>query len=58
MFLVLFASTFYQSNFQSFMQFVNMKGTLRHYSLIPLGGGGILAHTLAHIASGLKVFMQ
>ncbi|KAF8411515.1 hypothetical protein HHK36_004067 [Tetracentron sinense] len=32
-----------------------LKGTLRHFSLIPPGGGGILAHTLAHIASWLKV---
>ncbi|KAG2242864.1 hypothetical protein Bca4012_022410 [Brassica carinata] len=32
-----------------------LKGTLRHFSLIPPGGGGILAHSLAHIASWLKV---
>ncbi|OVA03321.1 Mitochondrial inner membrane protein Mitofilin [Macleaya cordata] len=36
-------------------KFDALKDTLRHYSLIPPGGGGILAHTLAHIASGLKV---
>ncbi|KAK9271650.1 hypothetical protein L1049_002013 [Liquidambar formosana] len=36
-------------------KFDNLKGTLRHYSLIPPGGGGILAHSLAHIASWLKV---
>ncbi|KAF9611534.1 hypothetical protein IFM89_032934 [Coptis chinensis] len=36
-------------------QFDALKGTLRHYSLIPPGGGGILAHSLAHIASLLKV---
>ncbi|KAL0745110.1 hypothetical protein Bca101_100962 [Brassica carinata] len=33
---------------------LNLKGTLRHFSLIPPGGGGILAHSLAHIASWLK----
>ncbi|KAE8706844.1 hypothetical protein F3Y22_tig00110388pilonHSYRG00399 [Hibiscus syriacus] len=32
-----------------------LKGSLRHYSLIPPGGGGILTHSLAHIASWLKV---
>ncbi|KAF3961576.1 hypothetical protein CMV_013825 [Castanea mollissima] len=32
-----------------------LKGTLQHFSLIPPGGGGILAHSLAHIASWLKV---
>ncbi|KAK6125764.1 hypothetical protein DH2020_040494 [Rehmannia glutinosa] len=32
-----------------------LKGTLRHFSLIPPGGGGILSHSLAHIASWLKV---
>ncbi|MBA0590738.1 hypothetical protein Gorai_019430 [Gossypium raimondii] len=32
-----------------------LKGTLRHFSLIPPGGGGILTHCLAHIASWLKV---
>ncbi|KAK4759503.1 hypothetical protein SAY87_022634 [Trapa incisa] len=36
-------------------QFDTLKGTLRHFSLIPPGGGGILAHSLAHIASWLKV---
>ncbi|OWM82232.1 hypothetical protein CDL15_Pgr001806 [Punica granatum] len=35
--------------------FDTLKGTLRHFSLIPPGGGGILAHSLAHIASWLKV---
>ncbi|KAE8722355.1 caldesmon-like isoform X2 [Hibiscus syriacus] len=32
-----------------------MKGSLRHFSLIPPGGGGILTHSLAHIVSWLKV---
>ncbi|KAK3042972.1 hypothetical protein RJ639_000949 [Escallonia herrerae] len=32
-----------------------LKGTLRHFSLLPPGGGGILAHSLAHVASRLKV---
>ncbi|KAL3584097.1 hypothetical protein D5086_015158 [Populus alba] len=32
-----------------------MKGNLRHYILIPPGGGGILAHALAHVASWLRV---
>ncbi|KAL4354469.1 hypothetical protein GQ457_06G043560 [Hibiscus cannabinus] len=36
-------------------KFNAMKGTLRHFSLIPQGGGGILTHSLAHIASWLKV---
>ncbi|GMI99412.1 hypothetical protein like AT4G39690 [Hibiscus trionum] len=36
-------------------KFNAMKGTLRHFSLIPPGGGGILTHSLAHIASWLKV---
>lgn len=39
-----------------YFQFDTLKGTLRHFSLIPPGGGGILAHSLAHIASWLKVF--
>ncbi|XP_076916366.1 MICOS complex subunit MIC60, mitochondrial-like [Bidens hawaiensis] len=36
-------------------KFDGLKGTLRHYSLMPPGGGGILAHSLAYIASVLKV---
>nr|XP_027079173.1 MICOS complex subunit MIC60-like [Coffea arabica] len=36
-------------------KFDALRGTLRRYSLIPLGGGGILAHSLAHVASWLKV---
>jgi mitofilin len=35
-------------------KFDTLKGTLRHFSLIPPGGGGILAHSLAHVASSLK----
>lgn len=36
-------------------KFDSLKGTLRHFSLIPPGGGGILSHSLARIASLLKV---
>ncbi|XP_051127352.1 actin cytoskeleton-regulatory complex protein PAN1 [Andrographis paniculata] len=36
-------------------KFDALKGTLRHFSLIPPGGGGILTHSLAHVASWLKV---
>lgn len=36
-------------------KFDALKTPLRHYSLIPPGGGGILSHTVAHIASGIKV---
>ncbi|XP_024023637.1 DNA ligase 1 [Morus notabilis] len=36
-------------------KFDALKGTLRHFSLIPPGGGGILAHSVAHLASWLKV---
>ncbi|KAJ7956871.1 Formation of crista junctions 1 [Quillaja saponaria] len=36
-------------------KFDAIKGTLRHFSFIPSGGGGILAHSLAHVASMLKV---
>ncbi|KAL6583144.1 hypothetical protein OROMI_005222 [Orobanche minor] len=36
-------------------KFDGLKGTLRHFSLIPPGGGGILSHSLAYIASWLKV---
>ncbi|CAN6679593.1 unnamed protein product [Malus baccata var. baccata] len=35
-------------------KFDALKGTVRHLSLIPLGGGGILAHSLAHIAILVK----
>ncbi|KAL8110725.1 MICOS complex subunit MIC60, mitochondrial [Apium graveolens] len=36
-------------------KFDALKGTLRHFSLIPPGGGGILVHSLASVASLLKV---
>lgn len=36
-------------------KFDSLKGTIRHFSLIPPGGGGILSHSLARIASWLKV---
>lgn len=36
-------------------KFDELKQTLRHFSFIPPGGGGILAHSLAHVASRLKV---
>lgn len=36
-------------------KFDGLKGTLRHFSLMPPGGGGILAHSLAYFASLLKV---
>ncbi|XP_006829017.2 protein WEAK CHLOROPLAST MOVEMENT UNDER BLUE LIGHT 1 isoform X1 [Amborella trichopoda] len=32
-----------------------LKGTLRHLTLIPAGGGGVLAHGLAQLASLLKI---
>ncbi|GMH06729.1 hypothetical protein Nepgr_008569 [Nepenthes gracilis] len=36
-------------------KFDALKGTLRHFSFLPPGGGGLLAHSLAHVASFLKV---
>ncbi|KAG9132071.1 hypothetical protein Leryth_025907 [Lithospermum erythrorhizon] len=36
-------------------KFDELKQTLRHFSFIPPGGGGILSHSLAHVASRLKV---
>ncbi|PHT65688.1 hypothetical protein T459_30113 [Capsicum annuum] len=36
-------------------KFDTLKGTLRHFSLIPPGGGGILTHSLASVTSWLKV---
>ncbi|KAF4400531.1 hypothetical protein G4B88_023324 [Cannabis sativa] len=36
-------------------KFDALKGTLRHFSLIPPGGGGVLTHSLAYVASWLKV---
>ncbi|XP_042448169.1 MICOS complex subunit MIC60-like isoform X1 [Zingiber officinale] len=39
-------------------KFESLKGILRHFSLIPAGGGGILAHLVADIASSLKMKEQ
>ncbi|KAK9713430.1 hypothetical protein RND81_06G026500 [Saponaria officinalis] len=36
-------------------KFNAIKGSLRHFSLIPPNGGGILTHSLARVASFLKV---
>ncbi|XP_077224514.1 MICOS complex subunit [Tasmannia lanceolata] len=36
-------------------KFDELKGKVRHFSLIPFGGGGMLAHAVAHIASSLKL---
>ncbi|XP_068638890.1 MICOS complex subunit MIC60, mitochondrial isoform X2 [Aristolochia californica] len=36
-------------------KFDALKGVLRHYSLIPTGGGGILTHAVAHVASSIKM---
>ncbi|KAK6922957.1 Mitochondrial inner membrane protein Mitofilin [Dillenia turbinata] len=36
-------------------KFDRLKGPLRHFGMIPPGGGGILTHAVAHIASWLKV---
>ncbi|CAI9109353.1 OLC1v1009160C1 [Oldenlandia corymbosa var. corymbosa] len=36
-------------------KFNALKGTIRHFSYIPPGGGGILSHSLANVASTLKV---
>ncbi|KAK7399498.1 hypothetical protein VNO78_10682 [Psophocarpus tetragonolobus] len=36
-------------------KFDGLKGSVRHFSFFPPGGGGILAHSLAHVASWLKV---
>ncbi|CAH9084631.1 unnamed protein product [Cuscuta europaea] len=33
----------------------DLKGSIRHFALIPPGGGGILTHSLAQITSWLKV---
>ena len=37
------------------MQFNSLKETIRHFSLLPAGGGGILAHAVARVASSIKV---
>ncbi|ESW31726.1 hypothetical protein PHAVU_002G262700 [Phaseolus vulgaris] len=36
-------------------KFEALKDSVRHFSFFPPGGGGILAHSLAHVASWLKV---
>lgn len=36
-------------------KFDSLKGTLRHFSLIPAGGGGLLTHVVAYIASSIKM---
>lgn len=41
--------------FQLSQKFDYLKGTLRHFSLIPSGGGGLLAHAVAHVASSIKM---
>ncbi|KAI3909010.1 hypothetical protein MKW92_000084 [Papaver armeniacum] len=43
------------TQFQLNQKFTTLKDTLRHYSLIPPGGGGILTHAIANVASSLKV---
>jgi mitofilin len=37
------------------LQFNSLKETVRHFSLIPAGGGGMLTHAVAHVASSIKV---
>lgn len=37
------------------LKFNSLKGNLRHFSIIPAGGGGILTHAVAHLASSIKV---
>ncbi|XP_048559696.1 uncharacterized protein LOC125540150 [Triticum urartu] len=36
-------------------KFNSLKATVRHFGLIPSGGGGILTHAVAHVASNIKV---
>ncbi|XP_006652886.2 MICOS complex subunit MIC60 [Oryza brachyantha] len=36
-------------------KFNSLKETIRHFSLIPAGGGGILTHAVAHVASSIKI---
>ncbi|EES12936.1 MICOS complex subunit MIC60 [Sorghum bicolor] len=35
--------------------FNSLKETIRHFSLLPAGGGGILAHAVARVASSIKI---
>ncbi|KAJ3677324.1 hypothetical protein LUZ60_003048 [Juncus effusus] len=37
------------------IKFNALKGILRHFSLIPAGGGGILTHAVASLASSIKM---
>ncbi|GJN26292.1 hypothetical protein PR202_gb14214 [Eleusine coracana subsp. coracana] len=37
------------------LKFNSLKETIRHFSLIPAGGGGILTHAVARVASSLKI---
>ncbi|TVU16269.1 hypothetical protein EJB05_39822 [Eragrostis curvula] len=37
------------------LNFNSLKETIRHFSLIPSGGGGILTHAVARVASSLKI---
>ncbi|OEL13649.1 hypothetical protein BAE44_0025336, partial [Dichanthelium oligosanthes] len=37
------------------LNFNSLKETIRHFSLIPAGGGGILTHALARVASSIKI---
>ncbi|CAD6259387.1 unnamed protein product [Miscanthus lutarioriparius] len=36
-------------------KFNSLKETIRHFSLLPAGGGGILAHAVARVASSIKI---
>ncbi|KAG8066412.1 hypothetical protein GUJ93_ZPchr0004g39221 [Zizania palustris] len=36
-------------------KFNSLKETIRHFSLIPAGGGGSLTHAVAHVASFIKI---
>ncbi|KAM3371287.1 hypothetical protein ACQJBY_018586 [Aegilops geniculata] len=36
-------------------KFNSLKAAIRHFGLIPSGGGGILTHAVAHVASNIKV---
>ncbi|CAD6262084.1 unnamed protein product [Miscanthus lutarioriparius] len=37
------------------LNFNSLKETIRHFSLLPAGGGGILAHAVARVASSIKI---